>query len=113
MPKINTPKSKPSYPNVIQSVSNKSIIQTVTKPQEKNKFDKKHTVPHTMSQLADTEADKPTSKSYNNVDLSKRQDVLNKTLLRTLKKYFTSKFNQETSYISLQLDQKRAKFLDM
>ena len=110
---MNTPESKPSYPNVIQSVSNKFITQTVTKPQEKIKFDKKHTIPHTMSQLADTEADKPTSKSYNHVDLSKRQDVLNKSLLRTLKKYFTSKFNQETSYISLQSNQKKTKFLDM
>ena len=112
-PMINTPESKLKNPNVIQGVSNKSIIQTVTKPQEKTKFDTKDIISYTTSQLADTDADKPTSKSSNNVDLSKRQDVLNKSLLRTLKKYFTSKFNQETNYASLKSYQKKSKFLDM
>ena len=113
MPIISTPENKLNNPNITHGMSNKSIIQTVTKPQEKNKFDEKYIIPHTTSQPADTEIDKFTSKSYKDVDLSKRQDVLNKSLMRILKKYFTSKFNQETNYASLKFSQKKTKFLDM
>ena len=39
-----------------------------------------------------------------------RRDVLNKTLLRSLKKFLTEKFNQKTEFLSLNVKEKYEKF---
>jgi hypothetical protein len=39
-----------------------------------------------------------------------RQDVLNKTLLRSLKKFITSQFDEQTNFSSLSFKEKKAQF---
>ena len=46
----------------------------------------------------------------NSKKFSQREDVLNKTLLRSLKKYFTDKFNQKSDFMSLTPGEKYWKF---
>lgn len=51
----------------------------------------------------------------NSADLgfSRRQDVLNKTLLRSIKKYITSEFNEMTNFENLEFKEKQDKFKDL
>lgn len=43
-------------------------------------------------------------------DFGKRQDVINKTLLRSIKKHLTSDFNKENGFESLSFDNKIVHF---